>query len=163
MLMGDKGSGVSTLTCALGKYLSEEKPNWNVYYCDLSRIQFKGKQTLNEIFMYLDENHIGKVRKNVIIIDNPQDNAEIFESIYSFFMQNNFENIHFVITGYKASLLPFLKDSSLLSNNIFPYAFYISNQERKTILSSSIQFQDVYKRQKGAFIRFIYCFPFAVI
>ena len=78
MLMGDKGSGVSTLTCALGKYLSEEKPNWNVYYCDLSRIQFKGKQTLNEIFMYLDENHIGKVRKNVIIIDNPQDNAEIF-------------------------------------------------------------------------------------
>ena len=56
-------------------------------------------------------------------------------------MQNNFENIHFVITGYKASLLPFLKDSSLLSNNIFPYAFYISNQERKTILSSSIQFQ----------------------
>ena len=91
--------------------MSEEKPNWNVYYCDLSRIQFKGKQTLNEIFMYLDENHIGKVRKNVIIIDNPQDNAEIFESIYSFFMQNNFENIHFVITGYKASLLPFLKDS----------------------------------------------------
>lgn len=141
MLMGDKGSGVSTLTCALGKYLSEEKTNWNVYYCDLSRIQFKGKQTLNEIFMYLDENHIGKVRKNVIIIDNPQDNAEIFEFIYSFFMYNNFENIHFVITGYKASLLPFLKDSSLLLNNIFPYAFYISNQERKRILSSSIQFQ----------------------
>lgn len=26
MLMGDKGSGVSTLTCALGKYLSEENP-----------------------------------------------------------------------------------------------------------------------------------------
>lgn len=125
VLMGDSGSGISTMTCELAKYMSTENINWNIYYCELSQLQYKGEQTLNDILSYLETNHINKIRKNIILIDGPQTNLDAFAPIYSYFAAHDFENIHFVISGRKSSLLPLFNEEACFSDCFHPHCVYI--------------------------------------
>ena len=88
---------------------------------------------MENLMNYLISNCIGNIRKNIIILDPPQEYLDSFMKIYSFFMTQNFEHIHFIIAGYKSSLLYFFDTHPSFSRNLSPAAIYInSNQTHYT-------------------------------
>lgn len=147
--------GKTVLLAQFAKRCSENHPNWNIYYLNTAQNELTF-DAIEAMIDYFRQNGIGKIRKNILLIDAPDLMSSSFRKLLKKLQEEKIEWLYVLFTCRLSELVMALQND-LVSEKYPPVrAFLISSEgkeDSKSISGTDISLlNDMAKQVSGFYV-----------